>query len=487
MGIVLKQSFKNTLVTYLGFGIGAINTLFLYTRFLTDEYYGLVGVLLSAAAVLMPILAFGVPNTMIKFYSGYKKESIDIDAFLTLMLLLPLVLIFPIVIISYVSYDVIGSFLSKKNPIVKGYIWYIFLVGMAMAYFEVFYAWAKVQMKSVFGNFMKEVFVRLCVSILLILVYFKIISVETFLKALVVVYILRTLIMKVYAYYLRKPKLNFNFPANTKLILSYSSLIILGASAAAILLEVDKVMINQYIKIENVAYYSVAIFIATVIAVPSRAMHQIAYPLTGEIMNRKDTIALKQLYQRSSLTLFIVAGLIYLLIILNLNDLYTFLPENYSKGFLVVLLIGLAKVFDALLGNVNAILYNSDYYKTVMFLGAFLAICTILFNMWLIPNYGLIGAAYATFLAISIYNILKIIFVKIKFNILPFSIDTAKVLLLLIVLGVGFYFLQLPFNPVFNIIIKSLLIVLLFVGVIYKFKISDDVYGVLSKFLNKRK
>ena len=56
MGIVLTQSFKNTISTYLGFGLGAINTLFLYTNFLTDEYYGLVAFLLSAANIMMPFM-----------------------------------------------------------------------------------------------------------------------------------------------------------------------------------------------------------------------------------------------------------------------------------------------------------------------------------------------------------------------------------------------------------------------------------------------
>ena len=125
MGIVLKQSVNNTIITYIGFAIGAINTLFLYTRFLTDEYYGLVGVILSASAVLMPLLAFGVPNTLVKYYSGFKDQEVT-DGFLTLMLLLPLLLILPIAAVSYFAYDAIGSFLAKENPIVKGYVWYKF-------------------------------------------------------------------------------------------------------------------------------------------------------------------------------------------------------------------------------------------------------------------------------------------------------------------------------------------------------------------------
>ena len=41
MGIVLNQSLKNTIITYLGFGIGAINTLYLYPFFLGTVFYAL--------------------------------------------------------------------------------------------------------------------------------------------------------------------------------------------------------------------------------------------------------------------------------------------------------------------------------------------------------------------------------------------------------------------------------------------------------------
>lgn len=354
-----------------------------------------------------------------------------------------------------------------------------------MAYFEVFYAWARVHMKSVFGNFMKEVFVRIGISILLLLVYAKWISTDTFLIALVLLYVLRMLVMKVYAYYLRKPVLDFNFPANSKVILQYSALIILGGSAAVVLLEIDKVMINQFIKIENVAYYSVAIFIATVISVPSRAMHQIVYPLTAEILTKKDAIGLKDLYQRSSLTLFIVSGIIYLLIILNLEELYRLLPVEYRNGFGVVLIIGLAKVYDAILGNNNAILYNSDYYKALLVMGVFLALMTIFFNLWLIPEYGLFGAAVASFTSLSIYNTVKLIFVKMRFGILPFTAEMVKVFWILVLLALVFYFIAFPFHPILNILIKSFLITVIYMWFLYRFRLSEDVYGLISKFLKK--
>ena len=47
MGIIFKQSFKNTIVIYLGFLIGGLNTIFFYPGFLGDTFQGIVTVLLS--------------------------------------------------------------------------------------------------------------------------------------------------------------------------------------------------------------------------------------------------------------------------------------------------------------------------------------------------------------------------------------------------------------------------------------------------------
>lgn len=65
MGIVINQSIKNTVVTYFGFAIGAVNALFLYTIFLGKMHYGITTFVLSAANILMPLMAFGVHNTLV--------------------------------------------------------------------------------------------------------------------------------------------------------------------------------------------------------------------------------------------------------------------------------------------------------------------------------------------------------------------------------------------------------------------------------------
>ena len=484
MGVVLKQSLKNVFTTYLGFLFGAVNTIFLYTQILPDSYYGLVTFILASAAILMPLMAFGVHNTMVKFYSNYAQS--EQEGFLFLMLVIPLLGILPLFLFFAFFQDLLGDLVSTINPVVRNYLWYVFLVGFAMAYFEVYYAWCKVHLKSVFGNFMKEVFGRLGVMLLLLFLYLDLFSLDVFFKLLVGLYVLRTIIIKLYAFQISRPKLRYVVPGNIREVLSYSLLIILGGSAASVLVEIDMVMINQFVKIENVAYYGVAVYIATVIIVPSRAMHQITYPLTAELLNRGDFFGLETLYKKTSLTLFIASGILFLLILLNLEDLYLLLPETYRDGFYIVFLIGMAKVFDSLLGNNNSILYNSKYYRTLLLFGVGLAALTIVLNLFLIPAYGLEGAALASFISICIFNVIKLIFVKLKFGILPFTKSTFKVFATLLLLAVLFSVFTFDFHPVLSILFKSTIIVVMYLGILYRFEISEDISGILSKWLKKR-
>lgn len=486
MGIVIKQSFRNTVTTYLGFGLGAINTLFLYTNFITDEYYGLVAYILSAANIMMPLMAFGAHNTIVKFYSTFKTKN-SLNSFLTLMLILPLILSIPVAIIGYVAHDSIADILSQKNEIVRDYLWYIFITALSMAYFEVFYAWVKVQMQTVFGNFMKEVFHRVGAMVLLFLIYFKVINIDQFLIGIVGVYVLRSVLMMFYAFGKRLPVFRFNKIDKLGSILKYSSLIIIAGSIATIILDLDKFMINNYLEIETVAYYSVAVFIATVIAVPQRAMHQILLPLTAQFLNNNNKEELKDLYQRSSLTLYVISGFIFLLIVLNINELYAIIPSEFSGGLTVVFLISIAKLYDNLLGNNNAILFNSDYYRVVLIFGVILAILAIVLNMILIPMFGINGSALATFIAILIYNTIKVYFVKQKFKMLPFTTDTFKLTLLLIVLVFGFYFWEFPFNPYLNIALKSVAIGLVYGFVVYKLNFSEDISTAIDTLLRNNK
>jgi O-antigen/teichoic acid export membrane protein len=484
MGIVINQSIKNTIITYLGFGIGAANTLFMYPIFLGAEYYGLTGYILSTANILFPLMAFGIHNTLIKFFATYKTES-EKNSFLSFVLLLPILMVIVLLLVGFFTYENIVAFESQKNPLIRNYVWQVPIIGLCMGYFEIFYALVKANLKSVIGNFIKEIVLRVLITIFLFAVYFKWIAVEEFVFTLMAIYFTAMLLMYFYAMKVHPFRFSFQIPANAKSILSYSIFIVLSGSIANMLLDIDKNMLAKYIAIENVAYYSVAIFIATVISVPSRAMHQITYPITAKLMSENKHDELNDLYKKTSITLQLIGGLVLVGILVNIKQLYLLLPEAYSGGIFVVFTIGLSKYFDLILGNNNSIIFNSKYYKAVLFLGLLLTFLAISLNMILIPKYGINGAAIATLVAITLYSIAKLLFVVLKMKLFPFTSKTAISFGVVLCFFCGFYFWEFPFHAIINIILKSILVTFLYVLVNYKLKISTDFNTVVDSIVRK--
>lgn len=482
MGIIINQSFKNMVTTYIGFGIGAVNTLFLFTYFLEKEYYGLVSFLLSASNLIWPFLVFGVHSTLIKFFTSYKTRGTQ-DRLLSFVLYTPTVAGIILGALGLIFYDYLLNYFEGENDLVQPYVWLIFVIALATAYFEVFFSWSKLYYKSVFGNMMKEVFHRLCISILLFAVYYKWISLSTFIYSMAGVYVFRTLVMAAYAFSLHRPTFRLKFPKNLSSVLKYSALILLAASVATVLLDLDKVMIEHYLPIENVAIYGIAVYIATVISVPQKAMHQITNPMTASMLNKKDKIGLKDLYEKSSLNLLIVSGLIFIWIITNVNQLYELIPPQYDISIMVVLLISLVKLYDNLLGNNNSILFNSDYYRITLAIGVVLVIVAFLLNLLLIPEMGIEGAALASFIAFVLYNSSKIYIVLKKFKIHPFSPKMSNLLGITFVFTVGFYFWDFPFHPILNIAIKAIITGILYIFLVYRLKISEEVNTIIERFL----
>jgi O-antigen/teichoic acid export membrane protein len=238
-------------------------------------------------------------------------------------------------------------------------------------------------------------------------------------------------------------------------------------------------------KIENIAYYSVATYIALVISVPSRAMHQIVYPITAKLMHENKHDSLNDLYKKTSINLQMVGGFVMLCIFVNIDQLYELVPKEYSGGIMVVFMIGLSKYFDLILGNNNAIIFNSKYYRMVLFLGLLLVFLTVALNMLFIPSYGIIGSAFATLLSITIYSLAKLLFVVKRMHLYPFTNQTLYSMGITFGLFLLFYFWQFPFHPIIAIGLKSVLVTILYVYINYKFVISIEINEALDQVYKK--
>lgn len=495
MGIVFKQSFRNTLIIYVAFLVGGINTVVFYPRILESEFYGLVTFLLSSSNIIMPITAFGVQYTIVKFYSSYQTKE-QKDKFLSSVIFLPILIALPLGFLWNYMHQWIMSSVAEENRAVGSYTFSIYIIAVCCAYFELFYSWTKVHLNTVFGNLLKELWNRVVVMILLLSIFFGLITKEEFIFYLTGAYVLRTLVMMCYALYIYLPKFYFKFPDNFSEVVRYSAYIILAGSAGAILLDIDKIMIPGKETIAKAAYYTVAVFIGSFIEAPSRAMTQILQPLTSKSLNDADTKEVESLYKKSSINLFLIGGLFFLLVNTGVHELFKLMPEKgYAGGELVVLMISFAKLYTMLLGNNGAIINNSKFYRITLPIGIGMALSVYFLNklFYFQLDFGTDGLAMATLITLLIFNTLKLIFVKQKFSITPFSDKSWKLFLIILILFGAFYFwnFSLPaveffkrdISPIFNIILKSIMITVLYLFLVIKLSISDQINTLVQKYL----
>ncbi len=150
----------------------------------------------------------------------------------------------------------------------------------------------------------------------------------------------------------------------------HSGLIFLAGAAASFILDIDKSMLLSFSR-EDVAYYSVAVYIAAVIEAPGRALFQILSPVVAQALHVNNKERIRQLLKKSSTNLLLISGGIFLLINLNLNDFYQLIAPEYQVAFLVVQLISFGKLYSMSMGCLNQIISNSQYYHHVLFLACF--------------------------------------------------------------------------------------------------------------------
>ena len=479
MNQLTVQSAKNLVTIVIAFLIGAINTLILYPYFFGAEKQGLVVFLLSTSNLLMPLIGLGISQTIIKFYSSYPENQKQ--NFLSFVVIIPLIIIIPLSLLSIIFHDFIASLISLKNPIIYDYLWVVVLIAISTSYFEIFYSWARVNFKTVSGNVLKEIYPRMIILILLVLFGFKILNLDEFFEALVTLYYLRLFLMIVIALKIKKPSFSLSIPQNINNIIKYSLFLILAASASTIIIDIDKSMLSQFLDIKQTAFYAVAVFTATLIEVPGRAMFQILNPMISKAINQENFDKVKDLYKESSLNLLIISGWFFLNVNLSAEYLLIlFEDKGYSTAISVILMISIAKLFSMSSGASNVILINSKYYHISLILTIIMSIVVVIGNLIFIPIIGINGAALTTLLTVVIFTIIRVIYVKKLFDVQPYNIKNITTCIIIIVVYILFNNNFLGFNPIVKIIFNALMVTLTYLLLIRVLKISPFLNKIIS-------
>ena len=489
MGVVRKQGVNITLVSFLGVIIGAINTMFVFPNVLGAEGHGLVMLILSIGTVLAQFAHLGIPNTIIRFFPYLKDRKKFIYR---LALQVPLMSLLLLGLVFYIFGDYLFDGYIRKNELFREFQPIILPLVASLVFFEVLLSISRSELKSVFPAILREFVLRVSTLITLCLYSFDFLNFNEFIYCWLGIYSLNVLFLSLYLVSFKLFKIRFGLPlfpdSNLARKMSKYGVVTLLTSSAAILVNrIDVLMLGYYLELENIAFYTVAFFMASLIHIPARSILQIVKPLLAKAWAENNRQEIVNLYRKTALNQLIIGALLFIGIWMNINDLLLFVPEKYQGIQMVFFYIGLSKLIDVSVGVNGAIISTSIYYKYDLYINMFLILIIIVTNIIFIPLYGIVGAAMATALAILIHNIIKTTVLYLLFKIQPFQLNTLKVILVSILI---FYVLNLvPFtlinSNILRVLVRSVCIGLVYSIVIIQFNLSNDINQLFKKLLRR--
>jgi O-antigen/teichoic acid export membrane protein len=493
MGIIIRQSIKTTAVSYIGFAFGYINTLFLFPLVLSKEQIGLTRLLISVSFLFATFASLGAGNIPTKFFPYFRDEEKQHNGILSFILSIGLSGFILFVIVFFLLKDVIFTIYSKNSPLLLDCYFYFIPFTFIVVLTTIFESYLIVQQKPILPAIVREILMRLLLMFGLTAIYFGFFTFNTFADSIIIYYALGLFILILY---IKKEKILFLKPnaqilksPHFKEMLVFAGFVIMGNASATIIANIDSLMLSAYSGLGSAGIYTIAFFIAAVIEIPKRSISQVVIPIVSQANKDGDIPKLKELYQKTSLNQLIVGGLIFLGIWCNIDNIFKLIPngEIYSPGKWVVFYIGLSKLFDMAAGVNQEIVGTSKYYKIDLFFYLFLAGVAIVTNLIFIPKYGITGAAMASAISIFLFNTIRFFFLLYVFRIQPFSLNTLKVLAVFTLTFLVSLLISPFHNFILDILLRSLLIIILFSGLVLFFNISEDVRNVVGAVMRRIK
>lgn len=466
-------------MSYVGFLLGAINTLLLFPRITDPEEFGLMRVLLSIAFILAQFSEFGSSNMQSRYLTYIVERHGDAKSMYVWVFRKIIYVFLLLVAIVYFFRDEIIDQFKDRSELIESFFFMVIPLAGALLIFNVLEAYARARLRIVFPTFLRDIYTRLFTLVSLVALYYNLVDFNGFVWLFLLAYISAFVILGIYVLYLDKgvvvPGKAYVEQAMFKEMFFYGLITIFGTTVWRLVNELDSLIIGILDDLEGVAIYATAFYFVTVIQLPQRYLHQITIPILANALNRNDKVEINNLYKKVSLNEFLIGVFLFLMLWFNLDLIYGFMPAIYKEGAGVVFTIGVLRLFDMSTGLNGDMIIYSKYYRYTMLTGGLLLVLSILTNYWLIPIYGILGAAIATALSVFVFNSINLALVYWKYGIHPFSLNMLPALVagvaILLLLG----WLQVPENIFLQSVLRSVVIIVVYPAVLLGFKLSPEI------------
>jgi O-antigen/teichoic acid export membrane protein len=425
LGIVQRQGLRNTFISYVGLGIGFVNTTLVLPRLLAPAQLGLTSVLVSLATMGALVSALGFTNTTLRYFPYFRNRETGHSGFLPLLLGLPLALFVLVAAVLWLGRPLVLRWYAHDAALLGPHYGVMLGLALCILLYNLLEAYTKSLFHTSFSSFLTDVLQRLLIVGAAVLFGTGYLSFDGFVLAYLGSYAAIAALLLGYLAVIGELHLR---PTRAVLavrpvgeLVRFGSFALLGNISGTLLVTIDSLMLGSH-SFADAGIYTIALNISTALAVPFRALYKTAYPLIAEYWKEGATDKMLDFYRRTTRLNTALGTYLALGIGLNLPFIYSLIhrPE-YATGTVAVLLLLAGRLTDGVTGVNGIIVVTSPRYRYDLLFNVGLSVLIIGLNALLIPRLGLTGAALSNALALISINLLRTWFVWRSFGWQPFD------------------------------------------------------------------
>jgi O-antigen/teichoic acid export membrane protein len=488
-----KQVAKGGGIALIGEGVGkGIKFVFqiVLTRVLGPASYGLYTLGLSAIGIVQGLSLLGLPQGVLRFGSLHLSEGdkVKLKGTITSSFVLGLGLSIMMSILMFFLSDVIANKIFKEPDLSNVLRW--FSVALPFLSFSSLCA----RSFLVFRKVEYQVGIELIFLPLINLVIVGFLFLFGLrLNGALYAYITSAFCSAILGFFLLCrlfPDLISELKAQYEIkpLLLYSLSVMLVGLSALLITKADKIMIGIFMSPRNVGIYNAASVVAFQGSVFLYSFHGIFAPIIADLHNKKKFAKLESLLKSSTKWAFGLTLPVVLIFVLFSKQIMLIFGDEFVAGWTVLITFSFIQLINVVTGSVGYILIMTGREKMELANIAILGLINIVLNYFMIPKFGILGAALATSVAYVLINISRLIEVYLLYKIHPYKLSYFKIMLGGIISIIG----TLIFKYLFQLegwlqLFEILVIFIIYMFMILILKLDKEDHIVLDALKNKIK
>ena len=485
-----RKAIRGSFIILLMSGIAALiayATRMILARNLSPSEYGLFYAVFTFMTFLLLFFRdWGLDTALVKFIAEFKAKNENDKIKTAIVSVLSIKLVSSVVL--GVFFFLMSDFFAEhyfRNPLASSFMKILCIYVVANALYD--------GLRSTFQGFQKMMLYSTIQSItntvtLVLIVVFIYFGLNVFVPVLA--YTFSFVFMMFFLFPLSLRNFNFfkykfsEFNLVSKRLLFFGIPVLLTTIGSTFIGYTDTIMLTYFRSLEEVGVYNVVLPSALIFLFFGVSLSSVLLPLISELWAKKDLVriteGLRLLYKYSFvavtpflLTIFVFAG-----IFINL-----FFGKAYVSGIVAFQILLIGVLFYSLAQINNTALSAIGKPKVVTKIVLFAALLNVVLNMFLIPKYGIGGAAFSTSLSYLVVLVFSTLQITKNFALKVPYFQWFKTLFsaFVFIAVIGVIKTVLVINPWLELFISFSVALLIYVFLVYVTKVID--FEELKKYL----